>query len=93
MNVKLVFFLLLPLAMLGHAQIPALWGSHEPSTKNWEEKRRAEVLEVMTREMFGRAPTEKPNAVTFKALAPDKAVYDGQAILKKFLISYEGASG
>jgi pimeloyl-ACP methyl ester carboxylesterase len=92
-NVKSVFFLLLPLAMLGHAQIPALWGSHEPSTKNWEEKRRAEVLEVMTREMFGRAPTEKPNAVTFKALGPDKTVYDGQAILKKILISYESPSG
>jgi pimeloyl-ACP methyl ester carboxylesterase len=92
-NTKIVVSLFISLAMLSHAQIPSLWGTHAPTMKNWEEKRRAEVLEVMTREMFGRASTEKPNALTFKALAPDKTVYDGQAILKKILISYEGTTG
>lgn len=93
MNTKIVVPLFISLALLNHGQIPSLWGTHEPSVKNWEEKRRAEVLEVMTREMFGRAPTEKPNALTFKALGLDKTVYDGQAVLKKILISYEGTTG
>lgn len=88
-----VFIFLLSCPFLNFAQMPSLWGACEPTAKNWEEQRRGEVLEVLTREMFGRAPAAKPAAVTFTVIQPGSSVYEGQALLKRVLISYEGTAG
>lgn len=55
------------------------------NAKQWERKRRPEIMSIYEQEMYGRIP-EKPEGLHFTLSCPDQIVYDGKAIRRRVTI-------
>lgn len=56
-------------------------------------RRRAELLEVFTREVYGRAPLGRPADLAFTVVDTKAGVMEGAAVRKRIRISYSGPGG
>jgi hypothetical protein len=56
-------------------------------------RRRAELLEVFTREVYGRAPVGRPADLAFTVVDTKPGMMDGAAVRKRVRISYSGPGG
>ena len=68
-------------------------GSPVRDVATWEGKRRAEILEFFTHEVYGRRPVGRPADLAFTAAEPDKVMMDGQAVRKRVRASWSGPHG
>lgn len=68
-------------------------GTAVTSVEQWETKRRGEILEFYTREVYGRRPVDRPDGLTFTAAEPDKVMMSGKAIRKRVKASWTGPKG
>jgi len=62
-------------------------GSKVTTTARWETRRRAELLELFSREMYGVSPP-KPVGLTFRVEQTDPHAMDGQATRKQIALSF-----
>ena len=60
-------------------------GKKVRNRRQWEKKRRPELLSTFETEMFGKVP-EKPAGLHFVKLCPDSLVYDGTAVRSRVRI-------
>ena len=67
-------------------------GSKVTSAEEWREKRRPELLEFFTREMYGRNPG-RPEAMTFEVFDRDKTALGGTATRIQIAIRPGGDGG
>lgn len=65
-------------------------GSPVKNAADWQ-KRRAEILEMAEREMYGRSPA-RPNAMTFQVFDTDPRALGGKATRKQIRILFTGKS-
>jgi hypothetical protein len=63
-------------------------GSSVRTTADWEQRRRAELLELFSAEIYGYAPS-KPNSLTFKTVESDPKAMGGKATLKRIAITFQ----
>ena len=68
-------------------------GTRVSSVAQWEGKRRAEIMEFFTREVYGRRPVERPDGLSFERTEPDKVMMDGRALRKRIRASWTGPRG
>ncbi len=72
--------------------LPALFtladGGVVTTGAQWENERRAELLEIFSREVYGVSPP-KPLTLTFRTKLSDSAAMDGEATLKQVSIEFE----
>ena len=61
--------------------------------EDWENVRRPEILELFTRDLYGRRPAERPADLAFAAAEPDKVMMDGKALRKRVTASWSGPKG
>ena len=77
--------------------VPALMtcedGSSVGDVATWEGKRRAEIREFFTREVYGRRPVGRPADLRFEAVEPDRTMMDGTALRKRIRASWTGPHG
>jgi len=64
-------------------------GTKVKTPRQWRTKRRAEILEMCEREMYGRAPG-RPANMTFKVLEQDKQALGGLATRKQVAVYFTG---
>jgi len=62
-------------------------GSKVTTTAQWETRRRGELLELFSREMYGVSPP-KPAGLTFRVEQTDPHSMDGQATRKQIALSF-----
>ncbi|MDP5272658.1 glucuronyl esterase domain-containing protein [Chengkuizengella axinellae] len=62
------------------------------STEQWESNRRPELLEMFKEHIYGRSPVNRPDSLSFNVVET-KSVMEGNAVLKKVDISFEGPGG
>ena len=67
-------------------------GAKITSAAEWREKRRPELIELFTREMYGRNPG-RPEKMTFEVFDRDKAALDGKATRLQIAIYPGGKPG
>ena len=104
MNANMVC--LVPILIIGSAalaappvprDVPALMtcedGSPVTDADTWEKKRRGEILEFFTREVYGRRPVGRPADLKFEAAEPDKVMMDDKAVRKRIRASWTGPHG
>lgn len=74
---------------------PLVLESGQPvkTAKEWEAQRRPELLELFRNHVYGRAPVERPDDLSFKIIEEDKNAMDGTATLKRIDISFSGPGG
>lgn len=69
-------------------------GTRVTTAQMWEQTRRAEVLEMFQREMFGHLPEalrkagNHPDFVTYKVVESDENAYGGKAVRKQVEITF-----
>ena len=68
-------------------------GTKVTNVEEWEQKRRGEILEFFTREVYGRRPVERPDNLMFERAAPDEVMMDGAAIRKRIRANWSGPLG
>lgn len=64
-------------------------GSTVTSTEHWRDQRRPELLELFSREMYGRAP-ERPKAMTFEVFDDTPDALDGRATRRQVALYFNG---
>ena len=74
------------------AEIPELMKAGT-SVAQWEQTRRAEMLELFREHVYGRNPMGRPDSLRFEALGEPVPVLDGKAVRKRVRIHFEGAGG
>jgi len=86
-------------AMFDESKIPpyalpdllkTLDGTKVSSPEIWTIKRRPEILELFKKEMYGRAPVERPEGLSFKVFDEDAKVLGGRATRKQIRINFTG---
>ena len=60
------------------------------SKEMWAGKRRPEILELFKKEMYGRAPIERPDKLSFKVFDQDDKALEGKATRKQVRIRFTG---
>jgi hypothetical protein len=65
-------------------------GSPVRDAATWRAKRRPELLELFTREMFGRAPAGRPAGMHWQVTSEDRAALGGKAVRKEVTIWFTG---
>lgn len=60
-------------------------GKSVKNARQWERKRRPEIMSIYEQEMFGKVP-EKPQGLHFALSCPDQTVYDGKAVRRRVKI-------
>lgn len=70
----------------------SLDGTRIVTARQWEETRRPEILELFRRHVYGRAPVERPDGMTFE-IAQNGVALDDHAKKRKVRIGYEGPGG
>jgi hypothetical protein len=60
--------------------------------KQWQATRRAEIVQMFEREMYGKSPA-RPAKENFELLEIDKAALGGTAVRKQLTVTYEGPKG
>lgn len=77
--------------------LPALMtcsdGEQVTSVRDWETKRRGEVLDFFTRQIYGVRPVERPDNLSFVPIDADRVMLDGQAVRKRIEVRYTGPLG
>jgi hypothetical protein len=68
-------------------------GKRIKSSKEWERKRRNELLELFRTNIYGRNGVERPKDLTFKIENRDPKAMNGRATLKEVKIGYSGPGG
>lgn len=68
-------------------------GSRVANTAGWTSRRRGELLELFSREVYGRAPVDRPADLTFTVTQRVPGVMDGAATLKQVRIDWKGPHG
>lgn len=68
-------------------------GEKITSTKDWEARRRAEILELFRTNVYGRAPLGRPQDLRFQVEKTDPKAMDGAATLKQVAIEFSGPGG
>jgi hypothetical protein len=63
-------------------------GTPVKTAEDWKEKRRPELLALIEKEMFGKAPPRPP--ISFKVLEEPAAALDGKVLRKQVSISLNG---
>lgn len=56
----------------------------------WRARRRPEILELLRKHMYGRAPLGRPKDMTFKVFDHDRKALDGKAIRKQVTVNFTG---
>jgi hypothetical protein len=64
-------------------------GDSVTTIKQWEEKRRPELIDFFRKEMYGQSPG-KPTQLTFKVFESDKKALGGKATRKQIAVYFEG---
>ena len=67
-------------------------GRRVTTSRQWENQRRPELLELFTEEMYGRSPG-KPRRVKGEVTSMDKSALGGKAIRKEVTITLAGPNG
>ncbi|XOV92040.1 MAG: acetylxylan esterase [Bacteroidota bacterium] len=62
------------------------------NVKDWESKRRPEILDIFTQQMFGAIP-DVPYTLDFKTLKEGIPILSGKALLKEEIITISTANG
>jgi len=65
-------------------------GTKVANARFWQEKRRPEILELFREHVYGRAPLERPEGMTFEPGVVDHEVLDGGATQKDLVINFTG---
>lgn len=65
-------------------------GAKVSNAKIWTDKRRPEILELFKKEMYGRAPLERPDGMSFKVFDRDAKALEGRATRKQVRINFTG---
>lgn len=68
-------------------------GSKVGTVAQWEGRRRGEIREFFTREVYGRRPVGRPADLHFESAEPDKVMMDGKAVRKRIRASWTGPRG
>ena len=70
-------------------------GDDVGTVEEWERVRRPEILSTFLSEVYGRRPAEaeRPSAVLFEPVGPDKVMMDGKAVRKLVRCVYYGPRG
>jgi dienelactone hydrolase len=68
-------------------------GTKVTTTKQWQQVRRPEILELFRTNVYGRAPVRRPDSLKFETMEVIKGVMDGAATRKLVKISYRGPGG
>lgn len=71
----------------------ALDGSRVRDAADWQKRRRGELLEIFRREVYGRAPVDRPADLLFAIAERKSGVMDGAADLKRVRIAWKGPHG
>ena len=72
---------------------PLIAADGKPVTAADWPRRRAELLEVFRREVFGRTPVERPANMTCTVVDTTPGMMDGAAVRKRIRIEYGGPGG
>lgn len=65
-------------------------GTNVTDAEMWTSRRRPEILELFKNEMYGRAPLERPEGMTFTLFDQDDKAIDGRATRKQVRINFTG---
>lgn len=71
----------------------AIDGSRITTPAAWTAKRRPELLELITREMYGRIPVERPAGMTCTVTRQEQGAVGGAADAKTVRIAWHGPGG
>lgn len=61
-------------------------GSRVTDTATWQGKRRAELLELFSREVYGRTPAGRPAGMHWAVTSVDRAALGGKAVRKEITV-------
>ena len=67
-------------------------GTQVTTVAQWE-KRRGEILDFFTREVYGKRPVERPDGLRFEPAEADAVMMDGAAVRKRIRASWRGPRG
>ncbi len=68
-------------------------GSRVSSPEQWFRQRRPQVLEMFRKLVYGRAPVERPDSMTFEVFEEDRQAMDGKAVRKQVRIQFRTERG
>lgn len=68
-------------------------GARVTSAQAWEAGRRAEVLELFRKHVYGRNPVERPEQLSFAPLEKETTVFEGRAVRQRVRVTYTGPHG
>lgn len=68
-------------------------GSRVSDVHDWETVRRKEILDFLSRHVYGLRPVERPADLCFEPLEPDRVMLAGKAVRKRVRISFSGPRG
>lgn len=72
---------------------PLRFADGSPVTAADWPRRRAELLEVFTREVYGRVPVGRPADLAFSVVDTKADAMDGMAVRKRIRVTYSGPGG
>jgi hypothetical protein len=92
----LIILLLVASAHAAELKLPELLvmqnGEKVTTAEQWP-KRRAELLELLRTNEYGRAPVGRPESLSFTTTNTEPKAMDGKATLKQIKIAYKGPGG
>jgi hypothetical protein len=65
-------------------------GAKVTDAGTWKSRRRAQILELFRKYVYGRAPIDRPPNMTFKVFDQDREALDGTAIRKQVAVYFTG---
>lgn len=68
-------------------------GAQVTSVGQWEKVRAPELLDIFTRNEYGRRPVERPEYLRFEEAEPESVMMDGKALRKRIRVCYGGKYG
>ena len=70
---------------------PLIMASGEPvkDAQTWNKRRRPEILELFTTQVYGRSPG-KPATMTFEEFDRDETALEGKAVRKQIMVHFSG---
>lgn len=73
--------------------LTTLAGDKVTSSAEWQKTRRPEILELFRKNIYGRAPIDRPADLRFEVLEINKDAMAGKATLKRIDIHFSGPGG
>ena len=65
-------------------------GTRVTDTQTWKSQRRAEILDLFQRHVYGRAPIDKPASMSFEVFDLDREALGGSAVRKQVSVYFTG---